>query len=461
MTSEGLVTTVNEGKYGMAVRRMWACATFLILHSSLFMTPVCAQEDKDNQLNVEFELLTQGEIRDGGVVSNSEWEKEKPEDRTNFVIERSRFIVTYLNKSQLLELRFVPQHQGVWGQSGKGSFNIYEGWGKLSAKCGLFAQIGRQALSYDDERIIGPNDWSMAGISHDVLKLGYEGKGHQVHLVLAYNQNAETIETGGTYYTNGAQPYKTMHTLWYHYDVPKFPFGASFLLMNLGMQGGEDGSERRTRYQQLFGTYLTFTPKYGTFEGSYYRQTGKEEHGMDMDAWMASIKAEWKPTERWSLDAGFDYLSGDKYFAVPHPGQSGLTRHTKMQGFCPVYGSHHKFYGSMDFFYISTYVNGFSPGLQNAFFGGSITPIKDLTFKAHYHYMATATKLSSIDMTLGHVVELEASFKLRKDAELSAGFSYMTGTESMERLKRASDDGSLRWGWLSLKINPTLFTSKW
>ena len=142
MTSEGLVTTVNEGKYGMAVRRMWACATFLILHSSLFMTPVCAQEDKDNQLNVEFELLTQGEIRDGGVVSNSEWEKEKPEDRTNFVIERSRFIVTYLNKSQLLELRFVPQHQGVWGQSGKGSFNIYEGWGKLSAKCGLFAQIG-------------------------------------------------------------------------------------------------------------------------------------------------------------------------------------------------------------------------------------------------------------------------------------------------------------------------------
>jgi len=30
----------------------------------------------------------------------------------------------------------------------------------------------------------------------------------------------------------------------------------------------------------------------------------------------------------------------------------------------------------------------------------------------------------------------------------------------MERLKRASGDGSLRWGWLSLNISPHLFTMK-
>jgi len=37
----------------------------------------------------------------------------------------------------------------------------------------------------------------------------------------------------------------------------------------------------------------------------------------------------------------------------------------------------------------------------------------------------------------------------------------MTGTETMERLKRASKDGSLRWGWFSLNISPSLFTAKW
>ena len=48
-----------------------------------------------------------------------------------------------------------------------------------------------------------------------------------------------------------------------------------------------------------------------------------------------------------------------------------------------------------------------------------------------------------------------------KDVNLSAGYSYMTGTETMERLKRASDQGSLRWAWLSLSISPKLFTNKW
>jgi hypothetical protein len=37
----------------------------------------------------------------------------------------------------------------------------------------------------------------------------------------------------------------------------------------------------------------------------------------------------------------------------------------------------------------------------------------------------------------------------------------MMGTETMERLKQ--DDSSLqaRWGWFSLVISPSLFTTKW
>ena len=146
--------------------------------------------------------------------------------------------------------------------------------------------------------------------------------------------------------------------------------------------------------------------------------------------------------------------------AVLNEGSIGLPRHEVNKGFNPVYGSHHKFYGAMDFFYLSTYVNGFTPGLQNAYIGGTFCPIKNLRLKASYHYLATGTELSELDRTLGHEIELEAAYALAKDIRVSAGYSYMTGTKTMERLKRASGDGSLRWAWLSLIISPRLFSAK-
>ena len=422
---------------------------------------VSAQEDKPNHLTVDLQMLFQGEIRNGGILSpeeSRETEEEQVDDYSNFIIERTRLAVSY--QRDRLEMKFTPQHQGVWGQSGRGSLNIYEAWAKYTTVAGFFGQIGRQTLSYDDERIIGPNDWATAGISHDMLKLGYEGHGHKAHLLLAYNQNSENIN-GGTSYIDGAQPYKTLHTLWYHYDLPRFPLGVSLLFMNIGTQGGEEGTPVCTRYQQLLGTYVSYTPTIGSFTGSYYHQLGHDEFGMEIDAWMAAVKATVKPSDTYKLEAGFDYLSGDPYFAVPGEGMSGLTWHQKIQGFNSIYGSHHKFYGVMDFFYVSTYVNGFSPGLQNAYVGGMVWPHKQISLSAYYHYMATATKLRGIDMTLGHAIELGAVYNFKPYIRLSAGFSYMTGTSTMERLKRASSDGNLCWAWLTLHINPRIITVNW
>ena len=146
------------------------------------------------------------------------------------------------------------------------------------------------------------------------------------------------------------------------------------------------------------------------------------------------------------------------------PGSNNVTfshKHDVIRGFNPIYGSHNKFYGAMDFFYVSTYVNGFTPGLQNAFIGGFVRPTKEMRVGFEYHYLAMSTSLTDMDKTLGHEFELKAEYKVMKDVNLSAGFSYMTGTKTMERLKRASDDGSLKWGWLSLNISPRIFTTKW
>ena len=89
------------------------------------------------------------------------------------------------------------------------SVDLYEGWVKMKSKNGFFTKIGRVALSYDDERIIGPNDFATASLSHDVGMVGYEGHGHQIHGIFAFNQNSENVYEG-TYYDNGSQYYKTM-----------------------------------------------------------------------------------------------------------------------------------------------------------------------------------------------------------------------------------------------------------
>lgn len=443
-------------------------ASLLTLMAAL-VVPVYGQTSdsipaKQNQLDIDLQFMARGESRYGGLPA-TEWddvfglEDEDKVARVNFLQGRTRLDIDY--KRDWLEARFTPQHSGVWGQAGKGAFNLYETWVKLTARNGLFAQVGRVALNYDDERIIGSDNWAMASQSHDVVRLGYEGHGHKAHAIVAYNQNADFINSGGSYYTNGSQPYKTMQTLWYHYDFPKIPLGASLLFMNVGMQSEWEEKLNTTWFQHLLGGYARFRPKRWNIEASYYHQFGRNEYHMKIDAWMASAKATFMPSDKYGFTAGYDYLSGDEYFAVPAEGTIGMAQHKVLKGFSTVYGSHHQFYGAMDFFYVSTYFNGFTPGLQNAYVGAFCQPLKGLNLNASYHYLAMATTLTDMNRTLGHEWEFQASYAIARDVSLSAGVSVMRGGETMERLKRSGNENYLRWGWLSLNVNPRIFSIKW
>lgn len=419
---------------------------------------------KKNELTIDIQFMGRGESRYGGLdvdeIDPFDEEAEDPQPgKSNFLLSRARLPIHF--KRDWLEAHVTPQHSGVWGQEGKGSFNLYESWVKFTSRQGLFAQVGRVALSYDDDRIIGSDDWAMASQSHDVLRLGYEGHGHKVHGILAYNQNAEVMTTGLSEYRYGAQPYKTMQTLWYHYDVRRFPLGASVLFMNIGMQSTNDAFLDRTIFQHLLGGYVSFNPAKWSLSAAYYHQFGHNENNQRIDAWMASGKATFKPGSLYSITAGYDFLSGDKNFAVPGAGQIGMTQHKVIKGFSTVYGSHHQFYGAMDFFYVSTYLNGFTPGLQNAYIGVQVTPLRGLALNASYHYLATATHLENKDMTLGHEVELQASYALSRDVRISLGGSYMKGSETMRSLKRMTRDSTLRWAWISLSVTPRILSSKW
>ena len=432
---------------------------FCVLVVLLFSLGLRAQE-ADNEFSLDAQLVTRGELRQGGFKADS-LDKERV---AHFALGKYRVTADY--KRSWLEVKLSPQYSGVWGQASAG-LNLYEGWANLQSKNGLFVKIGRQELNYDDGRIIGNDDWTMTAPTHDVIKLGYNGESHKVHLMAAYNQNAENKESGSTYYSGGLQPYKTMQTLWYHYDTPKKMFGVSLVGMNIGMQSARDDQPDVTFYQQLVGTYMVFRPQYWSLEGAFYYQMGKEEHGMPIDAFMGSAKAKVEIGNWFNLLAGYDYLSGDKYFNVPPEGGLGLVFHDKVRGFNAIFGSHHQFYGAMDFFYLSNYVGGFTPGLQNLYIGGNMKMLFDqshsfLDLNAAYHYYAIATNLDYVNTkTLGHEVELAASYTFIDMATVSAGYTYMRGSETMELLNQVSEKRQLHWGWVMLSVKPTLFRTLW
>ena len=98
-----------------------------------------ADSSKVNQLSFGLNVMTHGEAIRGGLPLD---EGEVTDDRSNFLLGRFRLIVGYERPG--LEVRAVVQNKSVWGSSNSQSLNLYEGWVKASAKCGLFAQeIGR------------------------------------------------------------------------------------------------------------------------------------------------------------------------------------------------------------------------------------------------------------------------------------------------------------------------------
>lgn len=432
----------------------------LLLSCLSWLVPAAAQPDtlkepvKNHQFTISAQHWTRSEFRHGGL-SNK--------DSANlafFVMSSTQLSLHYQYKG--LEMMIAPKYVGIWGASG-GSLGLEEGWFSLTHRNGLFIKLGRQKLSYDDERIIGSDDWVMIPSKHDALKAGLEMGKHKLHLIASFNQNDENVN-GGTYYIDGGQPYKTMQTLWYHFD-PWQQLGISALFINTGMQDTSLKDENVTRYQQLFGAYVDWHPEKFGFQASYYRQAGHDEHNLPIHAWMMSAEAFWKVIPTLNLNLGYFHLSGDPYYYVPPEGGIGMARKTEIRGFNPIFGSHHEFYGALEFFYINTYYGGNTPGLQDLHLKANWNPAKSVELDAAYHYLATSVPIpeSKAGKSLGHELEFSASWELMKNVKLQAGYTFMKGTETMKVLKRSSDENKnrLHWAWIMISVTPEFFSIKW
>lgn len=412
--------------------------------------PMMAQTN-NGDITVDAQLRSRGEYRNGqGSL------REKGAEPATFINERARLGIGW--ELDNLSMKFSAQHTGVYGdtpqtnKNGDVSFN--EAWAKLKFGTDgrFFGQLGRQILSYDDERILGGLDWATAGRSHDALRLGYADGTSTLHAILAYNQKAENSFDND--YTGNVAGYKTMQSLWYHYNTHA-AFQGSLLFMNVGMEGANE-TTHVTRCMQTFGTHLTFRTGALNASLSGYYQTGHNKDNQKVSAYMVGANVKYQVAPQLSIGLADDLLSGN----------SNDTKADECNVFDVLYGTHHKFYGTMDYF------NGSAlrkRGLNDLNVTAAYMASDKVDMSATYHYFAAPfLKVSDVDngtnfntKSLGSELDLQLNWRVQKNVTLQAGYSFMAATKSLQLLQGSGNHYSWQdWGWVSLNINPRIFSSK-
>jgi len=410
------------------------------------------------ELKVSAELKPRFEARHGfGTLAS-------PDDEAAlFVSQRTRLNIDF--STDKYQVFMAIQNVGVWGdvstlsKSDKNGTSFHQMWGQYNFNEKFAMKLGRQEISYDDQRIFGAVDWAQQARSHDALIFKIKpGQKSKLDVGFALNAHGET---------NFKEDYsvnqdKSMQFAWFHTNFSE-NMGLSLLFLNNGMpydkQDPDDNqiTEQKTTYSQTIGGRFTYNRNRFDFNTAAYFQGGSTPGGVtsgsqDLSAYYLTANANYKVLDVLKLGAGFELLSGND--------QDGDV--SKSNAFNPFYGTNHKFNGWMDYFYVGNHAN--NVGLIDFY-----TPIiykKDkLQMKLIPHFFsADGTILKpgfeKADSYLGTEIDFEVNYELVKNVMIFAGYSHMFATDSMEIIKGGSKDETNNWGWVMVTFKPTFFKKK-
>lgn len=345
----------------------------------------------------------------------------------------------------------------VWGENRQilpydqnNSFAVFQAWAKLDLGKGFSTKLGRQVISYDDQRIFGGLDWAQQGRNHDAALINYNKNKFYMDLGLAFNQdfsNPAGFQSIGTAYTTtGFFSYKTMQYLYLKQSGEHF--SGSFLLLNNGFQNfsGEGDAQVADGVSNLqtFGTHLNY--KSGQFGAALnaFLQTGERQNSVDVGgAYLLGLDLTYKASPKIALGVGTELISGNKADTTD-----------KTEAFFPLYGTNHKFNGFMDYFYVGNHAN--SIGLFDIHASANFKLgeksgllLKVLKFNGEQ-------ELPSGEKSLGTEVDLVYSHSFNGYA-LKIGYSQMFSASGMYELKGVAEDAaasSQNWAWAMLIIKP-------
>ncbi len=372
------------------------------------------------------------------------------EDATSFVFQRSRLNLNF--KQEKMKVKLGLQNIRTWGDAAttatadKNGIAVFEAWAQYDFDAKWSARLGRQVLSYDNQRILGEIDWAQQGQSHDAAVISFHPKNDQLDLGFALNANAENLVAPTTPYTTN---YKSLQYAWYHTQFSKL--NMSLLLMNTSYEYAKTITDLKVDYKQTYGTYLTYKENKWDANLGLYGQSGKS-FDKNVNAYYAGANLSYAITGKFKVGLGYEFISGKD--------QNDTS--SEFKSFTPLFGTNHGFNGLMDYFYVGNHLN--SVGLRDAYLKLNYTQNKwqfSLTphlFSAPNTVLGTANE--KMDSYLGTEIDFTTSYTIQKDIVASAGYSQMFGSKTLEKLKGGAAGNTNNWLWVMVSFSPKLFTVK-
>ncbi len=408
------------------------------------------------QFTVTGELRPRSEFRNG-----FKRLRDNGTDPAFFIEQRSRLYFDY--KRDKISLNFTLQDIRMWGATDQtykedpSLFNVYEAWARYAFNEQYAFKIGRQTMDYDNARFMGNLDWAQQGRSHDALLFTRQDseRNCQLHLAFAYNQRID-FEPGKLEGTEYLEPdnYKTIIFGWW---TKKFDDGGlSVLFHNDGRQVKSDTS---MAYRQTYAALGNYTIGKIKLDGELYYQGGRNANDTQVSALLVAVHGTYN-TDLTPLTLGFEYLSGT------------ARGEEKDKSFNPLYGTNHKFYGFMDYFYVGNFHGQAGDGRTSGLIDIHLKSIFKIGQKsnlgANLHYFASPVKIyegpttlgDTYGSTLGTEIDLVYKVNLTRDVNFNLGYSHMFATETMEAVKGGGDKSTLNnWAWAMISFKPQLFST--
>lgn len=413
-----------------------------ILFTVLFLVALMSFSNVFAQLSFDGELRPRSEIRDGFRVL-----RDSASKTATLVSQRSRVTLNY--KSDQFNTKISLQDVRVWGdeklKQDVASTALHEAWAELKIIDSLSLKIGRQELSYGNERLLGSVNWLQQAVSHDAAVAKFHYNGFTADLGISYNQTHDTI-LSGTYYSYNKTNYKSLDFLWLSKKINTLTLTA--LVIGDNFQKAKDTSYTRFTY----GGIVDY--KLGSLMSSahYYMQSGKTVTGQDIDAYFFNIDLVYA-LGKLKPGAGVEYFSGN---------DNSDPTNKKSNAFNGLYGTGHKFNGNMEYFLNPATTK--NAGLVDIYFSASYKASDKLSCKADYHYFSIQNDYlnsktgQKIDKYLGSEIDLSFKADFSKEVSLLMGYSFLSAGKSLEVLQGKVNEGRLNsWAFVMLTIKPQFY----
>lgn len=363
------------------------------------------------------------------------------------IISRARLNVDYYYQN--LELFFSIQDVRTWGENPSTSsknqnFILNEAWAKYKFNSKATIKVGRQILSYDNERLLGGLDWAMQGRSFDAAKGVFNlNNNSKLEAVVTYNNDDNDSNDNLTNeifdISESGENTKSLQII--HYQLQKNKFNFSAIALNSVLQNKLSG----THYDMLtLGiNSKKYFNKFGLF-GSVYYQTGKNTNEQNKSAYQFSLNLDYIINNKLNVILGTEWLSGKDFD----------TNNSENKSFSPFYGTNHKFNGYMDYFFVGNHFNSF--GLNDYYLKTTTKFNPKSILDVNLHAFTTNGKIGNdFSSYLGTETDFVFTHKFDKIFSLTLGHSFMFASDSMNIIKNVNNPKDLQtWSWIGINFIP-------